>query len=455
MDNKFESLRKQLYEEISGLKEKDDLKENFNDRFFQIIDIVNFSLMEDSDNFYGHFLLHMKRNINLEIATPTGITASISDFTIYFNPLLFTQCSLEQMQGQIKHEIHHILSLHLNRAKDLKKKYSTLALNIAMDLAVNQYIDNLPPYSINIDWVNLKYGVKLEPFNTMEYYANKIQEALNLLDEDSDSDEDDTKINDEIADEYNPETTHDIWEFSEQIDEKLLKELTKKYVDKAWKGDLPVFIDTMIKDLNGKTAEISWNIYLKRLMGNIPSGYKKTITRRNRRQPERYDLRGALSKQIAKITIAIDISGSISDEEIEQAFIEIFSIVKNYKHKITIVECDSEIRRVYIAKSIKDLKKKVDTKGGTKFSPVFDFVNKNKSNILIYFTDGEGEERLEVTPKGYKTLWIISGRGDKLSLTKPFGVVKKLKRIEVIDNIDMYDVRTDGWSMNSQQPVEE
>lgn len=455
MDNKFESLRKELYKEISELKKNESLEKKFANKFFQIIDMVNFSLMMDKNNFYGHFLLHMKRNINWKMESPTGITASLSDFTIHFNPLLFIQCNLEQMQGQIKHEIHHILSLHLSRGKELKGKYSTLALNIAMDLAVNQYIDTLPPYSINIEWVNLKYGIKLEPFSTMEYYADKIQDALNLLDENEDGEEDDTKENEEITSEYNPETTHDIWKFSEKIDENLLKELTKKYVDRAYKGEVPIVIDTMIKELKGKISEIPWNIYLRRLMGNIPSGYKKTITRRNRRQPERYDLRGSLSKQIAKITIAIDISGSMSDEEIEQAFIEIFSIVKNYNHEITIIECDSEIRRVYTAKSIKDLKKKVDTRGDTKFTPVFQFVNKNKSDILIYFTDGEGEEKLKVMPKGYKTLWVISGRGEWLSLIKPFGVVKKLKTVKTADNVDMSDVRFDGWSMNSQEPADE
>ena len=42
-------------------------------------------------------------------------------------------------------------------------------------------------------------------------------------------------------------------------------------------------------------------MYLKReAYGNIPSGYKKPITRRNRRQTDRYDLRGTLSNQIYK-----------------------------------------------------------------------------------------------------------------------------------------------------------
>ena len=77
-----------------------------------------------------------------------------------------------------------------------------------------------------------------------------------------------------------------------------------------------------------------------------------------------------------------------------------------------------------------------------------------KINLLIYFTDGKGEEKLEVIPRGYKTLWVISGRGDKLSLREPFGVVKKLKKVDIKqDTIDMADVRSDGYSMNNQAPM--
>ena len=57
-------------------------------------------------------------------------------------------------------------------------------------------------------------------------------------------------------------------------------------------------------------------------------------------------------------------------------------------------------------------------------------------------------------PRGYKILWVISGRGDKLSLREPYGAVKKLSKIEIKDeSIDMSDVRDDGYSMNNQAPM--
>ena len=70
-------------------------------------------------------------------------------------------------------------------------------------------------------------------------------------------------------------------------------------------------------------------------MGTVESNRKKTITRRNRRQPNRLDLRGELRGHKAEIAVALDTSGSISDEEFKQAIKEVLQIVKNYNHEIT------------------------------------------------------------------------------------------------------------------------
>ncbi len=74
--------------------------------------------------------------------------------------------------------------------------------------------------------------------------------------------------------------------------------------------------------------------------------------------------------------------------------------------------------------------------------------------MLVYFTDGKGENKLQVIPRGYKILWVISGRGDKISLKEPYGAVKKLTKVKTNDEIlEINDVRNDGYSMNSQAPI--
>ena len=466
MKSYFEKQTKELYDRAikiiditqmlkSNKKgEKFDIStdENFKKDFFSLVDKVNLSLMEDKENFYGYFLFQMGREIRFDITSATSINFKEAKYVMYFNPIIFLELNMEQMQSTIKHEILHVLSQHLIRLKDFKDKYSTLALNLAMDVVVNQCLDCLCPYSITLEYINNKYNLNLEKFKTFEYYLEKIQTELDLQEENDEGEIVDN--NENVAVDFDAEKTHDIWEECIEIDEKILRDFTEKFADNAKKGSVPTYIENMIKSLKNSKGELPWNLYLKKLMGTIEANKKKTITRRNRRQPNRLDLRGELRGHKAEIAVAIDISGSISDEEFKQAIKEVLTIVKSHNQEITIIECDKEIKRTYKVKSPKDIKERVASGGGTKFLPVFEYANNKKINLLIYFTDGKGEEKLEIKPRGYKTLWVISGRGEKLSLQEPFGVVKKLSKVEIKqDVIDMSDVRSDGYSMNNQAPI--
>ena len=466
MASYFEEKAKELYDRAlevvnvtevlksnrKGNKFEVKIEEDFKRDFFSLVNKVNLSLMEDNENFYGYFLFQMEREIRFDISSATSVNFKGAKYVMYFNPIIFLELNMKQMETTIKHEILHVISQHLIRAKELKGKYSTLALNISMDVVVNQYLDYLPPYSITLEYINNKYDMKLEPYKTFEYYLEKVQTELDLQEENDEGEEVDS--NENVIVDFDPERTHDMWEESDEVDEKTLNEFTEKFADSAQKGKNPNYIDAMIKSLKNRNGELPWNLFLKKLMGTIEANKKKTVTRRNRRQPSRLDLRGELRGHKAEIAVAIDISGSISDEEFKQAIKEVLAIVKSHNQEITIIECDKEIRRAYKVKSPRDVQERIATGGGTKFSPVFEYANNKKINLLIYFTDGKGEEKLEVIPRGYKTLWVISGRGDKLSLREPFGVVKKLKKVDIKqDTIDMADVRSDGYSMNNQAPM--
>jgi len=449
----FETLKNSLYDQISNVKSIEHMPKDFTEDFLRLVTQVNFMLIEDNENFYGYFLLQMTRGIKYDITTPTAVNFKLSRYVIYFNPYIFLNLTGEQMKSTIKHEIFHILSFHLNRARALKTKYSTLAINISMDIVVNQHLNYLPPFATTLKSINFMYGLNLQPYMTMEYYVDKIQNVLNLLEEKDESEEDNSK-DEHIEKEYNVSKTHDLWEESTEIDEETLDNFTKKFAALSEKGVIPLYLEGILKSLVGNKGEIPWNMYLKKFMGTLEGDKKKTISRRSRRQPNRLDLRGELRGHTARITLAIDISGSISDEEYYGAIKEVFNIVKTYKHEITLLECDTEIRQVYKIKSINNVRNRSITGGGTKFAPVFSYVNNTDTNILIYFTDGKGEVNLGVKPKGYKTLWVISGRGIKLSLSEPFGNVVKLKPVEIKeDSEDRLDVMVDGFSGNHHEPI--
>ncbi len=437
-------------EKKSNIKIPDDFKREF----FSLVDKVNLSLMEDKDNFYGYFIFQMSREIRFDIGSPTAVNFKGTNYVLYFNPIQFLKLNRKQMESSLKHDILHIVSSHLIRAKEFQGRKSKVAVNMAMDLVVNQYLNYLPPYATTVEQVNIKYSLDLKPYRSFEYYLDKIQTAIDLLEEEVDANDEDNDISETIETEYSAEKTHDIWEESDDIDNKTLQEFTEKVIHNSEKGELPTYLKSMIEELKNNNGELPWNLYLIRLMGTMESKKKKTSTRRNRRQPDRLDIRGELRSHRANITIAIDISGSIREEEYKQAMKEVIAIVKNYNHEITVVECDDAIKRVYKVKSVKDIKGRLNKGGGTKFDPVFAYANNNKVDLLVYFTDGNGEEKLKTIPRGYKTLWVISGDGDQLSLKEPYGVVKKLSYIESKENLlDSNDVERGGYSMNNQEKI--
>lgn len=427
--------------------------EDFRSEFFRFIDKINLRLMEDKDNFYGYFLFQLQRQLRFDLASPTAVNFREAGYVIYFNPVIFLRLSIGQMECAIKHEILHVLSLHPIRAKELKGHYSTLAINMAMDLVVNKYLEELPDYAITLEAVNLNYALALEPYAPLEYYAEKLQAAMDLQGEVSGPEKGSDKQ--EVPDpHFDAVRTHDIWEEALDIEKETLQEFAEKAARLSLRGEVPTYLNNLIASLKSSTSELPWNLYLKQLMGTVESDKRKTATRRNRRQPDRPELMGELRSHKANILIAIDISGSIDENEFKQALQEVLGIVKNYSHEITIVECDNEIRREYKAKSIKDLKDRIHIKGGTRFTPVFEYANQKKFHLLVYFTDGKGEDRLKVRPRGYRVLWVISGSGDRLSLKEPYGAVKKLKLLETkVDTIELSDIKNSGYSMNSQERI--
>ncbi len=429
-----------------------ELAADLKDEFFHFVDKVNLKLMDDVDNFYGYFLFQMGKEIRFDLASPTGVNFKKAKYVIYFNPLIFLALTPQQMESTIKHEILHVVSLHLMRAKDFQGMYSKLALNLAMDIVVNTYLQPLPPDAASLERVNLQYSLYLLPFETFEYYAEEIQKALDERYKKSDRVDFSSRSQEFFKTEFDPLVTHDLWEESDELDEQTMSRFTEKYIDTAHKGKAANYLESMIEALKNSIHELPWNLYLKKMMGTVACEQRKTTTRRNRRQPERLDLPGRLRNYRAKIFIALDISGSISDDEFKQAMKEVLQIVQVYRHDITIIECDDEIRRTYSVKSFRDIKERLEIRGGTKFTPVFEYANSRKIDLLLYFTDGRGEDYLQVTPKGYKILWVISGDGDALSLKESYGIVKKLNPLKPPDTtLDSYDVEKGGFSMNNQE----
>ena len=425
----FEEKRQQLLKEAYSLNDNIKFSDSYKRIFFELIEDVILYLLQTQDVFFGQFMLRVRRNIDINLSAPIATIPKYDSFNMYFNPFLFLDCNRKELAALFKHEIYHIMNSHFERERKLKNRFSKEAINVALDISINQYIKDLPAFSKKINSVNMEYNLSLEENRSVEEYAEAIYKSIkSRIKKDKADKEDDSKYEADMS------KVHDLWEEVEVSDEDI-NNLTKKTALSAYNENTPKGLESIILAYKEK-AEIPWQIVLKNILPSVKSGYKKTITRRDRRPPKRLDLRGRLPKSETELIVAIDISASMKEDDMHKILVEILSITSSTKNKITIIECDSEIRKVYDLRNEKDIRKRSKDNGSTKFTPVFQYISDNnlRSSVLIYFTDGVGEKELEIRPINKKVIWVISGN-EELSLKNSYGEIKRInsEKKEVID----------------------
>ena len=137
-------------------------------------------------------------------------------------------------------------------------------------------------------------------------------------------------------------------------------------------------------------------------------------------------------KERVEVSVMIDLSGSVGQEEMTDFISEICGIAKAYKDRIDmkLYTHDTEIQSRFKVEngSIEKIKKlTLKGGGGTSFSMPLSQLKKEreKPKLLVWFSDGEGDEIAKkdiICP----ILWILSKGGDD-RLIKNTGQVIKLK----------------------------
>ena len=122
--------------------------------------------------------------------------------------------------------------------------------------------------------------------------------------------------------------------------------------------------------------------------------------------------------------VAVDTSGSISDEELKQFTTETSYILHELApERVQFIQCDYDVQGVteYTRESL-PLKVTYEGRGGTRFEPVIDYVNENHPNAaaLVYLTDLECSEFGD--QPHYPVLWVTTTHGDA-----PYGEVIQMQ----------------------------
>jgi len=140
-----------------------------------------------------------------------------------------------------------------------------------------------------------------------------------------------------------------------------------------------------------------------------------------------------VEKNHLTVIVGIDTSGSVSNDELKEFVTEIYQIMVSFGNlTMVLIDCDAHVQNVQIiedGESVDDQDLPWEGRGwygrgGTKFEPVFEWVEESLENgeidkpeILIYFTDMYGSFPDE--EPDYSTIWISNSNVDHA----PFGDV--------------------------------
>lgn len=184
-----------------------------------------------------------------------------------------------------------------------------------------------------------------------------------------------------------------------------------------WKAELAKYIDEAI-------AKSKYTLPARRFLGagKAQYGYKK------------------YKEDFESVVVAIDTSGSISREMIEQFLGEVMNITQAYTPKKTIIlYCDTQVYEPDILEpgETPDFNK-IAGGGGTYFWPPFKWVERNlieegeKPTVFIYFTDGEASfpsaDDYEISQYENRCIWVFLTFNDEpYPNPQPFG-----ERIDIV-----------------------
>lgn len=206
---------------------------------------------------------------------------------------------------------------------------------------------------------------------------------------------------------FNKESA-ELWEENEEAQQEIKAQLEKADIDQGW-GGLGGELQRELKD----SCDFSFDYRraLAKFRQNVVSA-NRHLTRMRPSRRYGFKAMGSRYERKANILIAVDVSGSITDESFEH----FTHAIKNFFflgmiEKIDLIFFDVNLKNT---KAIPFRKKieldQIKGRGGTSFQPCLDYYNQHNDEYsgMIIFTDGEGA--IPSAGNAINILWILDSR---------------------------------------------
>ena len=383
------------------------------------------------------FLGNLVLRLPLKAAGSWCKTSATDAKSFYYNPEFIERLDTHQIKFVLIHEALHCALTHFARRGNRKKH----TWDLACDFAINPLLIKEgfhPPLDVPIFrqyegmiaeeiYPMIDDNLDQEP---MDQHLYDDQNTEDSKDSDGGMREDDLtqQEKNQSGKSKNNQSTSSLAQRPQSLNpdeiEKLATQWQKNLASSAQlaqeagklDGEFAKLIDFFLQ------PRVSWQSLLSTFMSRLARD-DFSYSRPSRR-PGNAILPTLRSHQI-DIAVAIDTSGSISQQEIDEFVSEINAIKSTIRSSITLIACDDKIfpSSPWRYESWEEINFPASLGGGkgTNFRPVFELLNSldNPCDVLIYFTDAKGLFPEKIP--NYPVLWLVKGKegvpwGDRIQL---------------------------------------
>lgn len=377
------------------------------------------------------------------------------------NPYFFCKkLNSAQRKAVFIHELSHITHKHPLRIPFMQiSARKRQLMNIAMDMAINQFIKDIPkgcqscppidsgqPCTNDlcpgrcIDVADY-HDIDEKTQNKLPWPVNQTAESyyerlIKRFDEPDENDDDDGNGGGGTGTGDLPQTIDEhMWDGA--ADEKDMLDATEELVKRAMVkarlsyDDLPGHVKELLQDITTRRAELNYKALILSAMKKHAAGHdrKHSWTRKSKRFG--FKAPGTKIADLPRLELHLDTSGSISIEELNE-FLEIvdqFLKVGSRKCNMSFFHTELYGRQTY--KMGNQIDKSMIQSGGTDLTATLKDAFTRRGDLTIAITDGcygkvDWESWLRPGEQPPQILWIISKGGDENHPMKNLGDTVKV-----------------------------
>jgi len=309
-----------------------------------------------------------------------------------------------QAVGALLHELLHLLLLHALR----RGERDPLLWAACCDMAVNDHLppEMLPESAVTTEKIEREIHFKLERCRSVEYYYSVL---IKMLDDELSFMPRESSATLRCSNGSLLEADLQTEEENSQMNEQAIKSQIRELIDEARSGDgVPQALNSEL-DTVYEQARIDWKTMFKRFL----TGRGRMQTHATyKRESRRFDSYPGHKRSVGlRVLIALDESGSISNDQLQTFFNELMAVNRITNAQILVTEFDTECTKPLPAGEYRHVRKR-EKSGGTDFRPVFALADRLRVPMVVIFTDGEGTAPDHANQR---VLWVLTKGGKKPS----------------------------------------